>query len=59
MPGPEVKVNAKIIALAVSWMRGEITTREAKEKLGYTQTSQTVYKMGVALREAWKKGLVK
>jgi len=45
--------------LAVEWMRDKVTTGEVAVRLGVKQTSQAIYKMGMALREACRDGLIK
>ena len=52
-------VPKAVIACALAWMRGEMTTKQATEKLKVKQVSQAVYKIGIALRAAFRAGLLK
>lgn len=54
-----MKVEKATIELALKWVSGSITTTDVRKKLGYTQTAQTTYKMGAALREAFRSGKLK
>ena len=45
--------------LAVAWMRGEKSTGEVREALKVSSVSQVGYLMGIALRAAWKEGMIK
>lgn len=51
-------VNKTTMRLAIAWMRDEITTSEAARKLECQQVSQVVYKLGIALREASREGMI-
>lgn len=47
------------MALALQWLRDEVSTSYVQKKLGAKQVSQAIYKMAVALRAARRKGLLK
>jgi hypothetical protein len=52
-------VSKAAMKTALQWLRGEITTKEAKDRLNVKQVSQAVYKIGIALRAAFRADLLK
>lgn len=53
------EVSKQTMALALQWLRDEVSTSYVQKKLGAKQVSQAIYKMAVALRAARRKGLLK
>ena len=51
-------MHPDVIRLSIQWMKDQTTTTEAMEQLKVKQVSQAVYKMGIALRAAWRKGML-
>ena len=52
--------DSEIIELAIAWLKKEVTTTQVSEALYNRRNSgNVVYMMGFALREAYKKGLIK
>jgi hypothetical protein len=39
-------------------MRGEVSNVDAMKELGVKQVNQLAYKMGIALRQAYKEGML-
>jgi hypothetical protein len=46
------------LKLAVRWMRGELSNSDVQKELGIRQVSQLGYKMGIALRQAYRDGII-
>ena len=57
---PKSKAVPKpFMRLALQWMRDEISTSQVQKHLGVKQSSQAIYRLGIALRAAQREGLVK
>lgn len=57
MAWPCVRLPKSTVSLSVAWMKGEVSNGEVCEKLG-TSTNIAVYRMAVALRQAYKAGII-
>ena len=51
-------VSKSTLTLAVGWMKDSVTTTAAQKQLKCGSISQTIYKLGIALREAARKGMI-
>jgi hypothetical protein len=52
-------VPKPIIDLALKWMKGDLSTSEAQKRFGNKSVNATIYRMGIALRQAYRQGLLK
>jgi hypothetical protein len=47
------------VEIALKWMRDEIGMGEASAQMNIHSITNTVYRMGIALRQAYRQGLLK
>jgi hypothetical protein len=45
--------------LSLAWMRDEVSTSEVQRRLKTKATCPTIYRMGVAIRQSYREGLLK
>ena len=57
MPWPCVRLPKATVRLALDWMKGDVSNGEVRRKMG-TSTNIAVYRMAVALRQAYDDGLL-
>lgn len=53
------KIPKVVQELAVKWARDQITTAQLSDGIGSKTVNHTIYRAGVALREAVRAGLLK
>lgn len=57
---PKVKIDADRIALAIAWLKSEVSTKQCSLVLGYKETSGNVlYTIASNLKIAFSNGLIK
>jgi len=49
----------KTLNLSLEWVKGEVSTSEAQKRFGNKSVNATIYRMGIALRQAYRQGLLK
>lgn len=47
-----------VVAVALGWMRGEITLKAAGLVLGTNNSAGTYQRLALAIREGWQEGLI-
>jgi len=56
----QVRQTEERIECSLAWLKGEITTSQMAEALGYTSSSYNVlYSVAVDLKELYKRGVIK
>ena len=58
MPWPCVRLPKATVRLALDWMKGDVSNGEVRLKMGGISTNIAVYRMAVALRQAYGDGLI-
>ena len=58
-PSRNHRVPKATVELALKWIRQESKTSEVMKRLGVNSVNQTIYTMGVALRQAYQDGILK
>jgi len=57
---PKVKIDQDRMELALAWLSGEVSTKQANDVLGYARLSANVlYTIASNLKKAYQEGLLK